>query len=102
ILFSTPFAVLTYFLMWYVPSFEEGKVIWYLVFYCLFQSMQTVSSNLTNDFPFPVSMTPLTVSNPLFLVAVLPCAVFSAHHVYQQRPEGAGLRHRLSYVEQSA
>ncbi|MEQ2161489.1 hypothetical protein GOODEAATRI_010144, partial [Goodea atripinnis] len=102
ILFSTPFAVLTYFLIWYVPSFEEGKVIWYLVFYCLFQSMQTVSSNLTNDFPFPVSMTPLTVSNPLFLVAVLPCAVFSAHHVYQQRPEGAGLCHRLSYVEQSA
>ncbi|MED6260522.1 Sodium-dependent lysophosphatidylcholine symporter 1-B [Ataeniobius toweri] len=41
ILFSTPFAVLTYFLIWYVPSFEEGKVIWYLVFYCLFQSMQT-------------------------------------------------------------
>lgn len=41
ILFSTPFAVLTYFLIWYVPPFEQGKVIWYLVFYCLFQSMQT-------------------------------------------------------------
>uniref|UniRef100_A0A8C6PVG1 MFSD2 lysolipid transporter A, lysophospholipid a n=1 Tax=Nothobranchius furzeri TaxID=105023 RepID=A0A8C6PVG1_NOTFU len=41
ILFSTPFAVLTYFLIWYVPPFEEGKVLWYLVFYCLFQSMQT-------------------------------------------------------------
>ncbi|XP_035985303.1 sodium-dependent lysophosphatidylcholine symporter 1-B-like [Fundulus heteroclitus] len=41
ILCSTPFAVLTYFLIWYVPPFEEGKVIWYLVFYCLFQSMQT-------------------------------------------------------------
>ncbi|XP_008279664.1 major facilitator superfamily domain-containing protein 2A-B-like [Stegastes partitus] len=41
ILFSTPFAVLTYFLIWYVPPFEEGKVFWYLVFYCLFQSMQT-------------------------------------------------------------
>ncbi|XP_029983398.1 sodium-dependent lysophosphatidylcholine symporter 1-B-like isoform X2 [Sphaeramia orbicularis] len=41
ILISTPFAVLTYFLIWYVPPFEHGKVIWYLVFYCLFQSMQT-------------------------------------------------------------
>ncbi|KAM9842977.1 sodium-dependent lysophosphatidylcholine symporter 1-B-like [Aulostomus maculatus] len=41
ILLSTPFAVLTYFLIWYVPPFEEGKVIWYLVWYCLFQSMQT-------------------------------------------------------------
>ncbi|XP_072313368.1 sodium-dependent lysophosphatidylcholine symporter 1-B-like [Eucyclogobius newberryi] len=41
ILLSTPFAVLTYFLIWYVPSFEQGKFIWYLVFYCLFQSMQT-------------------------------------------------------------
>ncbi|KAM9707430.1 sodium-dependent lysophosphatidylcholine symporter 1-B-like [Menidia menidia] len=41
ILCSTPFAVLTYFMIWYVPPFEEGKVIWYLVFYCLFQSMQT-------------------------------------------------------------
>lgn len=44
IIFSTPFAVLTYLLIWYVPPFEEGKVIWYLVFYCLFQSMQTVST----------------------------------------------------------
>ncbi|KAK7905020.1 hypothetical protein WMY93_017627 [Mugilogobius chulae] len=35
ILLSTPFAVLTYFLIWYVPPFEQGKVIWYLVFYCL-------------------------------------------------------------------
>uniref|UniRef100_A0A8D3C7F9 Major facilitator superfamily domain containing 2aa n=1 Tax=Scophthalmus maximus TaxID=52904 RepID=A0A8D3C7F9_SCOMX len=41
IVFSTPFAVLTYFLIWYVPPFEQGKVVWYLIFYCLFQSMQT-------------------------------------------------------------
>ncbi|XP_056248993.1 sodium-dependent lysophosphatidylcholine symporter 1-B-like [Seriola aureovittata] len=41
ILSSTPFAVVTYFLIWYVPPFEQGKVIWYLIFYCLFQSMQT-------------------------------------------------------------
>ncbi|XP_074548743.1 sodium-dependent lysophosphatidylcholine symporter 1-A [Halichoeres trimaculatus] len=41
ILLSTPFAVLTYFLIWYVPPFEQGKVVWYLIFYCLFQSMQT-------------------------------------------------------------
>lgn len=41
ILFSTPFAVLTYCLIWYVPPFEQGKVVWFLIFYCLFQSMQT-------------------------------------------------------------
>ncbi|CAB1350464.1 unnamed protein product [Coregonus sp. 'balchen'] len=41
ILFSTPLAVVSYFLIWYVPPFEDGKVIWYLVFYCLFQTLQT-------------------------------------------------------------
>ncbi|XP_072303744.1 sodium-dependent lysophosphatidylcholine symporter 1-B [Eucyclogobius newberryi] len=41
ILFSTPLAVLAYFLIWFVPPFENGKVIWYLFFYCLFQSLQT-------------------------------------------------------------
>ncbi|KAG7457720.1 hypothetical protein MATL_G00230190 [Megalops atlanticus] len=41
ILLSTPFAVLSYFLVWYVPPFEQGKVIWYLLFYCLFQTLQT-------------------------------------------------------------
>uniref|UniRef100_A0A674PRB1 MFSD2 lysolipid transporter A, lysophospholipid a n=1 Tax=Takifugu rubripes TaxID=31033 RepID=A0A674PRB1_TAKRU len=44
ILCSAPFAVATYFLIWFVPPFEQGKVVWYLVFYCLFQSMQTVST----------------------------------------------------------
>ncbi|XP_056273488.1 sodium-dependent lysophosphatidylcholine symporter 1-B [Pseudoliparis swirei] len=41
ILFSTPVAVLAYFLIWCVPPFEEGKVIWYLFFYCIFQTLQT-------------------------------------------------------------
>ncbi|XP_047460820.1 sodium-dependent lysophosphatidylcholine symporter 1-B [Mugil cephalus] len=41
VLFSTPLAVLSYFLIWYVPPFENGKVIWYLFFYCLFQTLQT-------------------------------------------------------------
>ncbi|XP_029022098.1 sodium-dependent lysophosphatidylcholine symporter 1-B [Betta splendens] len=41
IVLSTPFAVISYFLIWYVPPFENGKVIWYLIFYCLFQSLQT-------------------------------------------------------------
>uniref|UniRef100_A0A674D7S2 MFSD2 lysolipid transporter A, lysophospholipid b n=1 Tax=Salmo trutta TaxID=8032 RepID=A0A674D7S2_SALTR len=41
IVFSTPLAVVSYFLIWYVPVIEDGKVIWYLVFYCLFQTLQT-------------------------------------------------------------
>uniref|UniRef100_A0A3Q3XR07 Major facilitator superfamily domain containing 2A n=1 Tax=Mola mola TaxID=94237 RepID=A0A3Q3XR07_MOLML len=41
IMLSTPLAVLSYFLIWYVPPFEDGKVIWYLFFYCAFQTLQT-------------------------------------------------------------
>uniref|UniRef100_W5LQ14 MFSD2 lysolipid transporter A, lysophospholipid a n=1 Tax=Astyanax mexicanus TaxID=7994 RepID=W5LQ14_ASTMX len=41
IVLSTPLAVISYFLIWVVPPFEKGKVVWYLIFYCLFQSMQT-------------------------------------------------------------
>ncbi|KAF7662983.1 hypothetical protein LDENG_00222230 [Lucifuga dentata] len=41
ILLSTPFAVVSYCLIWYVPPFQQGKIFWYLIFYCLFQSLQT-------------------------------------------------------------
>lgn len=41
IVLSTPLAIVCYFLIWYVPPVEQGKIIWYLVFYCLFQSLQT-------------------------------------------------------------
>ncbi|KAG7511308.1 sodium-dependent lysophosphatidylcholine symporter 1-B-like [Solea senegalensis] len=41
IIFSTPFAVLTYFLIWFVLPIEQGKFVWCLMFYFLFQSMQT-------------------------------------------------------------
>ncbi|KAL2098929.1 hypothetical protein ACEWY4_005409 [Coilia grayii] len=41
ILISTPFAVMSYFMIWFVPPVEQGKVVWYLVFYCIFQSLQT-------------------------------------------------------------
>lgn len=40
---STPPAVICYFLIFYVPPFENGKVVWYLFFYCAFQTLQTVS-----------------------------------------------------------
>ncbi|XP_073340433.1 sodium-dependent lysophosphatidylcholine symporter 1-B-like isoform X2 [Pagrus major] len=56
ILFSTPFAVMTYFLIWYVPPFEQGKIYWYLIFYCLFQSMQTC-------FHVPYSALTMFISN---------------------------------------
>lgn len=41
IMLSTPLAVISYFFIWYVPPFEDGKVMWYLFFYILFQSSQT-------------------------------------------------------------
>lgn len=43
IVLSTPLAVICYFLIFYVPPFEDGKVVWYLFFYCAFQTLQTVS-----------------------------------------------------------
>uniref|UniRef100_A0A4W3IR62 MFSD2 lysolipid transporter A, lysophospholipid b n=1 Tax=Callorhinchus milii TaxID=7868 RepID=A0A4W3IR62_CALMI len=44
IICSTPFAVASYLLLWYVPDSnvsEMGKIFWYLIFYCSFQTMQT-------------------------------------------------------------
>lgn len=41
IMLSTPLAVVSYFLIWYVPPFDNGKVAWYLLFYILFQTLQT-------------------------------------------------------------
>ncbi|XP_075460577.1 sodium-dependent lysophosphatidylcholine symporter 1 isoform X2 [Ascaphus truei] len=41
VIFSTPFAVISYFLIWYVPGFSSGNILWYLLFYCLFQTLVT-------------------------------------------------------------
>uniref|UniRef100_A0A8C9F4B3 Major facilitator superfamily domain containing 2B n=1 Tax=Pavo cristatus TaxID=9049 RepID=A0A8C9F4B3_PAVCR len=39
----TPFTVVSYFFMWYLPPFVSGRVVWYLSFYCIFQALTTVS-----------------------------------------------------------
>uniref|UniRef100_A0A8V0YXS5 MFSD2 lysolipid transporter A, lysophospholipid n=1 Tax=Gallus gallus TaxID=9031 RepID=A0A8V0YXS5_CHICK len=41
IIFSTPFAVISYFLIWFVPDISTGQVMWYLIFYCIFQTLVT-------------------------------------------------------------
>ncbi|NXU40974.1 NLS1 protein, partial [Drymodes brunneopygia] len=41
IIFSTPFAIICYFLIWFVPDISTGQVMWYLVFYCAFQTLVT-------------------------------------------------------------
>ncbi|KFQ36428.1 Major facilitator superfamily domain-containing protein 2A, partial [Merops nubicus] len=41
IIFSTPFAVISYFLIWFVPDISRGQVMWYLTFYCIFQTLVT-------------------------------------------------------------
>ncbi|KFP04457.1 Major facilitator superfamily domain-containing protein 2A, partial [Calypte anna] len=41
IIFSTPFAVISYFLIWFVPDISRGQVLWYLIFYCIFQTLVT-------------------------------------------------------------
>uniref|UniRef100_A0A663MMB3 Sphingosine-1-phosphate transporter MFSD2B n=1 Tax=Athene cunicularia TaxID=194338 RepID=A0A663MMB3_ATHCN len=38
----TPFTVVSYFFMWYLPPFVSGRVAWYLIFYCLFQALTTL------------------------------------------------------------
>ncbi|XP_038141975.1 major facilitator superfamily domain-containing protein 2B [Cyprinodon tularosa] len=39
ILGCTPFLVVSYFYLWFVPPFITGRFIWYLVFYCLYQTL---------------------------------------------------------------
>lgn len=43
IIFSTPLAIIAYFLIWFVPDFPQVQVLWYLLFYCLFETLVTVS-----------------------------------------------------------
>uniref|UniRef100_A0A8C5MBU7 MFSD2 lysolipid transporter B, sphingolipid n=1 Tax=Leptobrachium leishanense TaxID=445787 RepID=A0A8C5MBU7_9ANUR len=38
----TPFLILSYFFLWFVPPFVPAKVVWYLVSYCSFQALSTV------------------------------------------------------------
>ncbi|XP_066560271.1 major facilitator superfamily domain-containing protein 2B [Amia ocellicauda] len=37
----TPFVVVSYFYLWYVPPFSTGRFVWYLGFYCLYQTLIT-------------------------------------------------------------
>ncbi|KAM6915225.1 major facilitator superfamily domain-containing protein 2B [Xenentodon cancila] len=37
----TPFLVVSYFYLWFVPPFASGRFIWYLGFYCLYQTLIT-------------------------------------------------------------
>ncbi|KAJ3583064.1 hypothetical protein NHX12_034509 [Muraenolepis orangiensis] len=37
----TPFVVVSYFYLWYVPPFTQGRFLWYLGFYCLYQTLIT-------------------------------------------------------------
>ncbi|MED6267005.1 Major facilitator superfamily domain-containing protein 2B [Characodon lateralis] len=39
ILGCTPFLVVSYFYLWFVPPFVTGRFVWYLVFYCLYQTL---------------------------------------------------------------
>ncbi|XP_006867644.1 PREDICTED: major facilitator superfamily domain-containing protein 2A isoform X2 [Chrysochloris asiatica] len=41
IIFSTPLAIIAYFLIWFVPDISWGQTVWYLVFYCLFETLVT-------------------------------------------------------------
>ncbi|XP_066495929.1 sphingosine-1-phosphate transporter MFSD2B isoform X2 [Tiliqua scincoides] len=42
ILGCTPFMMISYFFLWYLPPFTAGKVVWYLTFNSLFQALSTL------------------------------------------------------------
>ncbi|NWY38589.1 MFS2B protein, partial [Sylvia atricapilla] len=42
VLACTPFTIISYFFMWYLPPFVSGRVAWYLTFHCLFQALTTL------------------------------------------------------------
>ncbi|KAM5163477.1 sphingosine-1-phosphate transporter MFSD2B [Mantella aurantiaca] len=39
---SMPFLVMSYFFLWFVPTFVTGRVLWYLIFFCSFQALSTI------------------------------------------------------------
>lgn len=45
----TPFLVVSYFYLWFVPPFASGRFIWYLGFYCLYQTLITVSEKVVTS-----------------------------------------------------
>lgn len=45
----TPFLVISYFYLWYVPPFSGSRFIWYLGFYCLYQTLITVSMHALSE-----------------------------------------------------
>lgn len=48
----TPFLMVSYFYLWFVPPFISGRFIWYLGFYCLYQTLITVSMTPVPDAGF--------------------------------------------------
>ena len=51
ITFSTPLAIIAYFLIWFVSDFHQGQTLWYLLFYCLFETLVTVSVGRGKEVP---------------------------------------------------
>lgn len=41
--------MVSYFYLWFVPPFINGRFIWYLGFYCLYQTLITVSMTSVPD-----------------------------------------------------
>nr|KAF6506532.1 major facilitator superfamily domain containing 2A [Rousettus aegyptiacus] len=61
IVFSTPLAIIAYFLIWFVPDFPQGQALWYLLFYCLFETLVTTARGPlfhTSVSTFPTQLSP--------------------------------------------
>lgn len=79
IIFSTPLAIIAYFLIWFVPDFSQGQVLWHLLFYCLFETLVTVSVGTSPDVRAVPGLVPKATSvcpSSDWPRASLPCQCF--------------------------
>ncbi|XP_058991069.1 sodium-dependent lysophosphatidylcholine symporter 1 isoform X4 [Mustela lutreola] len=90
IIFSTPLAIIAYFLIWFVPDFPQGQALWYLLFYCLFETLVTLSrcssaqSRVSGILPLHIQNAYLLAAGVIASIYVI-CAVILTLGVREQR-----------------
>ncbi|KAM6458897.1 sphingosine-1-phosphate transporter MFSD2B isoform 3-T3 [Liasis olivaceus] len=47
----TPFMIVSYILLWYLPPFVSNRILWYLAVYCLFQALSTIKRIAIQQLP---------------------------------------------------
>ncbi|XP_037683517.1 sodium-dependent lysophosphatidylcholine symporter 1 isoform X2 [Choloepus didactylus] len=91
IVFSTPLAVVAYFLIWFGPDFPQDQTLWwYLLFYCLFETLVTLSpcssarSRVSGILPLHTQNAYLLAAGVIASIYII-CAVILTLGVREQR-----------------